>query len=623
MKFLKKYFLIFIITYVVVVGTKIIFALYMHENFVQFNMLNIISAILQGYKFDFATSAFAALLGTFFDFNKKAFAGMSALFIVSFFLLQISDIFYYNESSRHIGYEITDVLTDAKSLFLTALSHYGVFSFIAFVMAVAMFYGLYRLFLHCQAEKLDKSYILKKIFLIALSIFFIRGMWQHIPLNPWQSNQIGEPQLAPLVVNGSYNAIFSLASHSKKLKMQQLPPVKEAIIKESFRELYNDDNHTVANLPIVKTKPNVVLFFLESWSAVNMKPYGFKYETTPNFDAILKKSIRPPVMIASGHRTTEGIFAVTASWQNPLGKSVAKTNLQNNHYDSIINIFNKLGYSSAFFQGTSKETSGTGSLAQQMGFHYSYGKRDVKKRLYEENYWGVHDVDLYNFTLKKLHTTLKEPFVIGINGATTHDNKIPKGIKKLTFTGTSLDTQLNALHFADYALGKFIKEMEKKYPNTIYVLFADHCGGVSGTLRTYEIPFAIYAPNFLKPKKLHTILSQRDIAPTLYDLTIGSYKAKELPFSGKSIFSDTHFFADYYHSGILGWIEDKNLVETNLENADYQCYKWENFRKEPRTCTQNDVKLRNHALSFTKVSQKLLFEDRIEDFKKYRWDKKD
>jgi phosphoglycerol transferase MdoB-like AlkP superfamily enzyme len=619
MRFLKKYFLVFLIAYLVVITTKVIFSLYLAENFADFTFFTQICAIIAGYKFDFATSAFVALLATFFDFNRKAFAGMSAFFIVSFFLLQISDIFYYSESSRHIGYEITDVFVDAKSLFLTALSHYGVFSAIAFVLAALMYYGLYKIFLYCQAEKLNKSYIFKKILLVGLSVFFIRGMWQHIPLNPWQSNQIGEPQLAPLVLNGSYNAIFSLVSHGKKLKMMQLPPMKEEILQKSFSELYRDVNHTVENLPIVKTKPNIVLFFLESWSAVNMKPYGFAHETTPNFDAILEKSIRPKVMIASGHRTTEGIFAVSTSWQNPLGKSVAKTNLQNNHYNSIIHIFNKLGYSSAFFQGTSKETSGTGSLAQQMGFHYSYGKRDIKKRIYEENYWGVHDVDLYNFTLEKLHTTLKEPFVIGINGATTHDHKIPKGVKKLTFTNTPLDGQLNALHFSDYALGKFIKEMQKEYPNTIFVLFADHCGGVSGTLRTFEIPFAIYAPKFLKPKKLNTILSQRDIAPTLYDLVIGNYKEKGLPFSGKSIFSDKYFFADYYRSGFLGWIEDENIVETNLQNADYKCFRFKNFYKEPRVCTDKDKKLNNHALSFTKVSQKLLFEDKIETFKKYRW----
>lgn len=614
-------FFLFSITYVVVIFTKVIFMLYLRENFLEFDLFTLLGAVFKGYKFDFATSAFVTFLGSFFDLKKRLFAGVAAFLVVAIFLLQMSDIFYFNESSRHIGYEIIDVLVDAKSLLMTAFSHYGMLSVVSLIVAVFLYIGVYRLFLRCENEKLNKVYVVKKLFLIALSVFFIRGMFQHIPLNPWQSNQIGDAKLASLVLNGSYNAIFSLASKSKKLKMEKIPKPNEKTIQQSFDELYGDNNTAHSALPLVKAKPNIVFFFLESWSVAHMKPYGFAYETTPNFDAILQKSIRPEVMIASGHRTTEGIFAVTASWQNPLGKSVAKTNLQNNHYNSIIKILDDIGYSSAFFQGTSKETSGTGSLAQQMGFHYSYGKRDVKKRIYKENTWGVHDVDLYNFTLKKLQTTLKEPFVIGINGATTHDTKIPKGVQRLTFTGTKLDNELNALHFADYALGEFVKMMERRYPNTIFVLFADHCGGgLSGTLNNYKIPFAIYAPKLLEPKKLSTVLSQRDIAPTLYDMVIGSYKEKRVPFSGKSLFSDTKFFADYYHNGFLGWIEGDSLVEIDLYSDKLACYKLKNLKKDAQTCDAKYKKLKEHALSFTYVSQKLLFGDRVSEFAYYRYD---
>jgi phosphoglycerol transferase MdoB-like AlkP superfamily enzyme len=320
-------------------------------------------------------------------------------------------------------------------------------------------------------------------------------------------------------------------------------------------------------------------------------------------------------MIASGHRTTEGMFATLASFQNPLGRSVAKTQLQNFNYNSIVEVLNKKGYNSAFFQGTSKETSGTGSFAQSLGFKLSYGKKDIKKRVYEENYWGVHDSDLYNFVQNKLNDTIDEPFVLGINGATTHDDKIPKGVKKINFTDKKINNLLNTLHFSDFALKKFITNIEEKYPNTIFVVFADHCGGqITDTLDNYKIPFLIYSKKLIKPKYYDTILSQRDIAPTIYDIAIGNYRYSNLSFSGKSLIQDSKFFADYYHNGTLGWIENSDIIEINIATNKMLCFKMDNLNRKKVQCAKIHNILKNHALSFVNISQRLLFDNNILNF---------
>ncbi len=619
--FLKNYFFVFVFVYITVIATKFVFYFYFQESFAAYGFRDIVYAIFWGYRFDFAVSAFIAFLATLFDYNKRVFAFVASMLVVLVFLAQIGDIFYFSEASRHVGYEISDIINDASSLLMTGVSQHGVAFGLAFVVAIALFWFLYKLFLHIQEEKIDRFFILKKLFLVALSVFFIRGMWQHIPLNPWQANQIGDTKLATISLNATYNMVFSLASQEKKLRPLHLemPPKEE--IARSFKELYTDNNAAIA-APVIKTKPNVVFFFLESWSAKFLQPYGFKKaKATPNFDAILQKSLRPRFMVASGHRTTEGMFATLVSFQNPLGKSVAKTQLQDFKYDSIIDEFDRRGYMSAFFQGTSKETSGTGSLANSLGFRYSYGKRDVKKRIYEENHWGVHDEDLYNFVLSKLDTTLKEPFVIGINGATTHDDKLPKAIKPIHFVeDVVINKQLNVFHFADYALGKFIKEVQKRYPNTLFVLFADHCGGhISGSLSNYEIPFAIYAPKLIKPKYVDVVLSQRDIAPTVADLVLGDYEKIFPNFSGKSLISDKIFFADYYHNGILGFIKEGKLIELNLATKKYNCFIINKFDNVETKCHLFANRIKTEAIDFTTVSQYLLFEGRVNEFKKYRY----
>jgi len=613
--YLRKFFSVFFSAYFIIVTTKFLFLYYLQERYTEFPFNELLYALFLGYKFDFASSAIVAFIATLFDFHKKSFALVSSLLLITLFFIQVGDILYVNESSRHIGYEITDTLTDAQSLFMTAYSQHTTLTLLSLIMALFLWVITFKYFSKFQKTELNRVYLLKKLSLIILTIFFIRGMTQSIPLNPWQSNQIGNSKLAMLSLNASYNVIYALANSGKKLQSIKMPTVDTKTLEESFRYLYPKEEAEASRL---HNRPNVVFLFLESWSAVNMKSYGYDKETTPFFDALLKKSVRPKAMIASGHRTTEGIFATLTSFQNPLGKSIAKTQLQDFQYNSIIDILNRDGYKSAFFQGSSKETSGTGSLAQSLGFKESYGKRDITTRIYKENYWGVHDPDLYNFTLKSIEN-MGEPFVIGINGATTHDDKIPKGVEKIDFTqDKTINSQLNALHFSDSALEAFINETEKQYPNTLFVLFADHCGGVKGSsFENYLIPFALYHKD-LQAKEYNTYLSQRDIAPMVYDLLYGNYKESNLSFSGKSLFHDKTFFADYYHNGILGWVERDSILELNMATQDYNCYKIINFKDKEIKCQENIIALKNRALSFTQLSQKLLFSGETHKFKQYR-----
>jgi phosphoglycerol transferase MdoB-like AlkP superfamily enzyme len=605
------------VAYFIVVVIKFLFLYYLSETFSSFSTLQSVSAIFWGYKFDFASASVVAFLATLFDLNRKAFATVTSLLLVTLFFIQVGDILYFDESSRHIGYEITDTFTDANSLFMTAYSQHTAFTILAMVIGLALFMWSFRWFLKSDLIEFNRYYLLKKLSLVLLTIFFIRGMTQHIPLNPWQSNQIGDSKLAMLSLNAVYNVVYVLSNSKKKLQPIALPQVSNEIQNDAFKALYGDE--TNSTFEPFKEKPNVVFLFLESWSAVNMKSYGYEHETTPFYDALLKKSVRPKAMMAGGHRTTEGLFATLTSLQNPLGKSVAKTNLQSFKYNSIVDVLVKNSrYSSAFFQGSSKETSGTGSLAQALGFQGSYGKRDVEKRLYEENYWGIHDFDLYNFTLEKVEQ-MKKPFVIGINGATTHDDKTPNGVEKLKFVDNERkNAQLNALHFSDKALGEFVVSVEKKYPNTLFVLFADHCGGVKGSsFENYLIPFALYHKD-LDAKFYDVFLSQRDIAPMVYDLVYGDYHESNLSFSGKSLFTDEKFFADYYHNGVLGWVEGDDVVEVNIATNQESCYKIINFKDQEQKCEDDIMAKKNRAFSFTNVSQKLLFSGETEKFKAYR-----
>ncbi|OIR25668.1 hypothetical protein BGC33_07430 [Bathymodiolus thermophilus thioautotrophic gill symbiont] len=124
-------------------------------------------------------------------------------------------------------------------------------------------------------------------------------------------------------------------------------------------------------------------------------------------------------------------------------------------------------------------------------------------------------------------------------------------------------------------------------------------------MENYLIPFAIYAPNILPAQYKDVVMSQRDIAPSLYDLIIGDYTKTQ--FSGKSIFRDAYYFADYFHNNILGWIEAEDIVEINIQTGDFLCFKLNFLQKQAVKCENKHDDLKNHALSFTAYRQNLLF----------------
>ena len=93
--------------------TKFIFAYYLYENFVTLSSYDIVYAIFWGIKFDLAIASIITLLVSLLDFHKKSLIIISIVGIVFIYFTQISDIFYFYESSRHMGYEVTDAITDA------------------------------------------------------------------------------------------------------------------------------------------------------------------------------------------------------------------------------------------------------------------------------------------------------------------------------------------------------------------------------------------------------------------------------------------------------------------------------------------------------------------------------
>ncbi len=397
-------------------------------------------------------------------------------------LLQLGDAMYYADAGRHVSYEIRDVLTDASALFLTAVGQHWLFILMCFAGGGFLIAGLLRLANIIQS-KLTKSWTLPfgvqheiaMIVVVIIAVYCIRGGPGGVPQSAVSAYEIGDPQQAVIAMSGAYNIMYGAFSKAQDAQHIAIQLPKNVNMRNEMLSLYpglpekhNSERHNY----------NVVFILMEGWPAELMHSYGFDKVTTPFFDSLLDKSFTPRGVIAGGRRTTEGIFASMCSQQNPLGQTVARTHLENLPYECLPGILKKNGWSTAFFQGTHKGTSGTGPFAQRVGFTASYGKEDMPKGRYKRGDWGAEDPDIYDFILSKMDT-MPQPFMIGVNTNSTHSVEIPEGVKAVFGSDTIRHSKLSVMHFADAAMAEFFEKVRKKpyFDHTIFVLMSDHSTG--------------------------------------------------------------------------------------------------------------------------------------------------
>jgi phosphoglycerol transferase MdoB-like AlkP superfamily enzyme len=97
----------------------------------------------------------------------------------------------------------------------------------------------------------------------------------------------------------------------------------------------------------------------------------------------------------------------------------------------------------------------------------------------------------------------------------------------------------NVVRYADYALGRFMREAKAHafYKDTVFVLMGDHGARVYGAaeipLASYQVPILIVAPGVPAGARLDTMASSLDLPPTILGLLGLDYESK---FFGHDLF---------------------------------------------------------------------------------------
>lgn len=322
-------------------------------------------------------------------------------------------------------------------------------------------------------------------------------------------------------------------------------------------------------------KPNIIMITVESLSADFLKHFGNKQQLTPMLDSLADCGLLFTNMYATGTRTVRGMEALSLSIPPTPGSSIVRRS-NNKNLTTIGSIFQKAGYSTAFFYGgdgyfdnMNEYFGGNGFDIIDRGRSVTIGdsyktKRTIieDKNVSFENAWGICDEDLYNVVIKNADDAYSQKkhfydFVMTTSNHRPYTFPINK-IKAPTGTREA------AIQYTDYALGKFIEKAKTKnwYKNTIIIIVADHCASSAGKneieVSKYHIPCIILNIPKYKKKTINKLCSQIDLYPTLFSLIGWSYESN---LYGKNIF-DKNFTPRAYLGTYqkLAYLENDSLV---------------------------------------------------------------
>jgi hypothetical protein len=295
------------------------------------------------------------------------------------------------------------------------------------------------------------------------------------------------------------------------------------------------------------TRPNVVFIQLESFAGFKTGIQGNPLNPTPAFDKLCREGLYFDRFYVAMENTSRSMFASLFGVPDVSAVENATRNPMLVEQASALSCLDD--YEKTYFLG------GSANWAQIRGV---LQKNFPALAIHEEgsfhspvvDVWGISDADL----LLEANAYLKSrpgPFWSYIQTSGNHPPfTIPKhltGFRKADLDAATLAKggftgieEFNAVRLMDYSLETFFEAARKEpyFRNTIFVMWGDH-GLPRGTedprfddgfrndvdkrfgdllLAIHNVPFLIYAPGLIQPRKDSVIATQMDILPTVASL---------------------------------------------------------------------------------------------------------
>ncbi len=356
---------------------------------------------------------------------------------------------------------------------------------------------------------------IKSLLLIAVILIFIRGPYER-PLSIVDAGRYSETKLIPFVLNTPFTIIHTLNYQSLDSK--------DFFKEEQLSTLFSPIHHYSSQNPF--RKKNIIIIILESFSkeySAYLNPrirLEKKDGYTPFLDSLMKLSTVFDGY-ANGKTSAEGVPAVLTGIPTLMEESFIFSQYSSNKMNSFATYLKTKSYYTAFFHGGTNGTMNFEAFSKIIGYDNYFGRTEYNNDKDFDGNWGIFDGPFLQYFSRKMDR-FQQPFsTILFTLSSHHPYTIPKTLNN-KFAEGSLPIH-KSIQYSDYSLKEFFKTAQKSewFANSIFVFSADHTAisrdkFFSNSLGQYAIPIFIYDPQ-KEPRRIHKIISQTDILPSVLD----------------------------------------------------------------------------------------------------------
>ncbi|MDH3305032.1 MAG: LTA synthase family protein [Gammaproteobacteria bacterium] len=369
-------------------------------------------------------------------------------------------------------------------------------------------------------------------FLLVLCLGLIRSTADHRPVNPSTVALSSDPLVNDLALSSAYTVLYSIyeTRHESAGGFRYAKVDDEAVFAE-VRAAMNiaPPDFTSATLPTLHTQQvpnpaarpkNLVIIIEESLGAEFVGALG-GLDLTPNLDALAREGLWFTNLYATGTRSVRGLEAVVSGFTPTPARSVVKLGKSQRNFFTLAQLLGNAGYDTGFIYGGEAQFDNMRRFFMNNGFDKVIDKNDYDSPVFTGS-WGVSDEDLFDRAHEEFRASRDRPFFSLVFTSTNHSPfQFPDG--RIELYDEEKNTVNNAVKYADYALGRFIRTAQESdyWEDTVFLVVADHNSRVYGSevvpIERFHIPGLILGGS-ISPGVFDPVASQIDLAPTLLSL---------------------------------------------------------------------------------------------------------
>jgi len=374
------------------------------------------------------------------------------------------------------------------------------------------------------------------LFLVPLcalaSLAAIRSTNDHRPVNSSTVVFSVDPLANQFALNSSYTvleALYQLSGEQTRYAYRSVPSDEAVAAAQAAARLdssvFLEPGNTTQHLQVATRRAdrplNLVIILEESLGAEFVGALG-GLPLTPELDKLQPQGIWFDHLYATGVRSVRGIEAVVSGFPPTTAESTVKRPGSQRDFFTIAGLLAQRGYRTSFLYGGEPQFDNMGRFFANNGFQTIVGRHDFGDGVFE-GAWGVDDEDLFSMAHELFRAQPKDrPFFSLIFTSSNHSPwDFPAG--KIELYEQPASTRNNAVKYADYALGKFIRAAQESeyWANTVFLIIADHCSRVYGAelvpVEQFHIPGVILGAG-VTAERISRVVSQIDMLPTLLSL---------------------------------------------------------------------------------------------------------